>query len=927
MKRLTVVIPLLVLTILSATAQKASVRGTVVDTSNKDNLPNAVVSLLRAKDSILYKFTRTDKQGRFSMGQLSAGNFILLVTYPKYADFVEPVVLTDTSTLDLGKINVILKASLLAEVVVRQKVAAIKIKGDTTEYAADSFRVQPNATVEELLKKLPGLQVDKNGKITAQGETVQKVLVDGEEFFGDDPTLVTQNLRADMVDKVQVFDKKSDQAAFTGIDDGEKTKTINLKLKDNKKNGYFGKVNAGAGTEHYYDTQLMFNYFKKKQKFSAYGIMSNTGKTGLNWQERDNYGQSIAGSLDFDEASGYYMYSGDNDELDSWSGQYNGQGYPSVKTGGLHYNNKWNDDKQAINANYKHMFLEVNGASTTNSQFLGDSSYYQNQSQRFYNQIKRHRADAIYDLQFDSTSSIKITANGGIDNKVTFNHQESEAITTDSMPINKSVRDLNTTSESKSFNSSLLWRKKLRKKGRTISLSLQESYEKSLSEGYLFADNSFFKNGNTVRNDVTDQYKDYSSEKLFLDSKITYSEPLSAVSSIIANYGISVNNSTSGRNSFNKSSNGKYTDLDTLFSNDYQFNVFTQRAGAVYNLIKKKLRFNAGTNVGFTSFHQTDTRADTTAKRNFVNWFPQASVTYSFTSQKRLSLRYNGSTTQPSIQQIQPIRNNDDGLNIAIGNPALKPQFSNNLGVNFNDYKVLTDRWIYANVNYRFTQNAISNSDSVSAGQRFTRFVNLDGNNNLNGSFGYGFKLKKLGMNIGLNGNVGQSRYVNIVNGQQNITNSGNYGFGFDLYKSKEKKFDFSLSAFANYTNSKSTIQRSIATKYWTYEARFDGNIFLPLKFQIHGDVVYNIRQRTTAFDNNTNVAFVNGWVGKKFLPKDQLLLKVSVYDALNQNIGFNRTVNSNFISQNTYTTIQRYFMVTLVWNFTKAGTPAPQNQ
>ena len=216
----------------------------------------------------------------------------------------------------MNKVSLILKAKLLEEVVIKQKISAIKIKGDTTEFTADSFHVQANATVEDLLKKLPGIQVDKNGKITAQGETVQKVLVDGEEFFGDDPTLVTQNLRADMIDKVQVFDKKSDQAAFTGIDDGEKSKTINLKLKDNKKNGYFGKVNLGGGTDGYYENQLMINLFKKKKKLSAYGIMSNTGKTGLNWNERNSYGESFASNADFDDATGNIMFNGSSDELD-----------------------------------------------------------------------------------------------------------------------------------------------------------------------------------------------------------------------------------------------------------------------------------------------------------------------------------------------------------------------------------------------------------------------------------------------------------------------------------------------------------------------------------------------------------------------------------------------------------------------------------
>ncbi len=272
---------------LTASAQKSSIKGIITDTSSKQNLANTTITLLHAKDSILYKFTRSNERGSFTLKNLDSGKYVLLISYPQYADFVDQLSITDTSKIDLGKISMILKANLLQDVIVRTG-AAIRIKGDTTEFAADSFKVQPNATVEDLLKKLPGIQIDKNGNITAQGEKVQKVLVDGEEFFGDDPTLVTQNLRADMVDKVQLYDKKSDQAAFTGIDDGQKQKTINLKLKDSKKNGYFGKANLSAGTNGYHDSQLMFNDFKNKQKFAFYGIVSNTGTSGLNWQDQNH---------------------------------------------------------------------------------------------------------------------------------------------------------------------------------------------------------------------------------------------------------------------------------------------------------------------------------------------------------------------------------------------------------------------------------------------------------------------------------------------------------------------------------------------------------------------------------------------------------------------------------------------------------------
>jgi Outer membrane protein beta-barrel family/Carboxypeptidase regulatory-like domain len=928
MKKTAVLICTLLITASYGFAQHASIKGNITDTSSKENLPNAVISILRTQDSVLYKFTRSNAQGKFSLGKLPAGKFILLVSYPKYADYVEQLTLTDSSSVEYDKISMILKAKLLEEVVIKQKISAIKIKGDTTEFTADSFHVQANATVEELLKKLPGIQVDKNGKITAQGETVQKILVDGEEFFGDDPTLVTQNLRADMIDKVQVFDKKSDQAAFTGIDDGEKTKTINLKLKDSKKNGYFGKANVGGGTDGYFNNELMINFFKKKKKLSAYGILSNTGKTGLNWSDQNNYGESFASNLDYDEASGGFSFSGNNDELDSWNGQYNGQGYPTVKTGGVHYNNKWDDDKQNANLNYKFLQLNVNGGSGTNTQtILADTIYYNNQHETFNNQIIRNRANGSYEVQIDSSSSIKLSANGGTDHKITESHFITEARASDSALVNSGDRTITSTGNTRTVNSNLLYKKKFHKKGRTISVNLSENYENGSSDGYVLADNEFYKGGISYQQQITDQYKQYSDEKLTFDSKITYSEPLTSASSIIANYGINVNNSESNRKSFNKAADQKYTSIDSVYSNDYRFNVFTHKAGLTYNLIKKKIRFNAGSNIGITSFKQKDLIADTAIKRNFVNWFPQATLTYSFNQQKRLWLRYNGYTRQPTIQQIQPTRNNDDPLNINIGNPDLKPQFTNTVGLNFNQYKVLSETNIYTNVNYRFTENDISNRTTVDTnGKRINQAINVNGFHSLSGYFGYGFKWKKPAININFNGQISLDQNVSVVNSLPNTTNSGNYSLGMNLYKSKDKKYELGLSTNATYTNSHSSIQSNIKTNYWTYNVQPNFDIFLPKKFQVHSDADANFRQKTSAFDFNTNVILWNAWIGKKFLKGDALLIKASANDLLNQNKGFNRTVNSNFISQNTYTTIQRFFMLSVVWSFNKAGTPVPTN-
>ncbi|HZE84896.1 MAG TPA: outer membrane beta-barrel protein, partial [Puia sp.] len=852
-------IALLLITFLlnsSSFAQSALIHGKVTDSIEKKHLSNSPVLLLRRSDSIMVRFTRTDKGGNFLLKDIPPGQFLIMVSYPSYADYVDEVTVKDSSAIVLPPIGLLLKSKLLEAVVVSGNKGAIHIKGDTVEFRADSFHTQAGATVEDLLKKLPGIQIDKNGKITAQGEAVKKVLVDGEEFFGDDPTLVTQNLRADMIDKVQVYDKKSDQAAFTGIDDGEKTKTINLKLKDSKKNGYFGRASGGVGTDGFYDAQVMLNAFRKKQKLALYGIASNTGKTGLNWQERDSYGQSNASNAEYDESMGYYMINGGENDLEGWDGRYNGQGLPSVKTGGIHYNDKWGDDRQSINGNYKFMQLNIRDSSNTNSEYiLPDTLYYNRQTSIASKQIFRHTANGSYENQFDSTFSMKLTVDGGNDHKITDTRYITEARAIDSALVNEGTRTVSTSGDNSTLNGNLLLRKKLPKKGRTLSLNIKENYTHSTTDGFLYSSNFFYSKFASPDNQIVDQKKDYHSQASMLDAKLTYTEPLSKVSSLIANYGVIINNSSSDRSSFNKSPGGKYSDLDSLYSSDYRFNIFTDRAGLSYSLVKKKLRFNAGSNIGITSFSQTDLHADTASKRNFVDWYPQANLSYSFTNQRRLGLRYNGSTVQPTIQQIQPVVTNEDPLNIVVGNSGLKPQFRNSVNLSFFDYKVLTERYIWANISYTFTQNSISNRVSVdSSGKRISQAINVNGDYSFSAWLNYYFKWKGPGLNISLNGNMTQNRDVSVVNALQNVTNSGNYTLGFNLNKSKEKKYELGLNASATYTRSRSSVNTGITTSYWTSNIGPYMDIFLPLKFQIHGDADISIRQKTSVFDNNTDV-------------------------------------------------------------------------
>ncbi len=369
----------------SAFSQTSSIKGAVIDSVDKKNLVFTTITLLRKSDSTLAKFTRADKDGKFLLSNLKSGNYILMNTHPYLGDYFDNISLKENEQLDLGNVYMTPKTKLLEEVLVKSG-SPIRIKGDTTIYTADSFKVRPGANVEELLRRLPGISVDKSGQITAMGERVKKVLVDGEEFFGTDPGIATKSLRADAVQEVQVFDKKSDQAEFTGIDDGVKDKTINLKMK--KLSGYFGKVEAGGGLKDKYNNSVMLNAFRNKRKIAAYGIMSNTGQTNLDWRDAQNYGGSEnVNSGITDDGGGMFISFGGDD-----GGYYGGSnGIPENINGGLHFSDKFNKGKNSFNSGYKFSKVDAPGITKTFSEiFLPDSSWSTRSTSDNFNSTTKH---------------------------------------------------------------------------------------------------------------------------------------------------------------------------------------------------------------------------------------------------------------------------------------------------------------------------------------------------------------------------------------------------------------------------------------------------------------------------------------------------------------------------------------------------------
>lgn len=886
-----------------------TISGTVKDTVNFAPTQYTSVSLVRASDSLLQAFSRADEQGNFRLQADSPGKYLLLVTHPSFLTYVD-VIHVQQSETQLGNIDLLSRKQLLQEVVITDA-KAIVIKGDTIEYAADSFKTRVYDNVDELLKKLPGLEVGRDGKIKAYGKEVKKMLVDGEEFFSDDPAIVSQTLRASSVDKVQVFDKKSDQAAFTGIDDGERIKTINLQLKDNAKHGYFGKVSAAGGPPGYWENQAMFNAFQGKRKIAAYGIMSNTNTNGLGWEDQRKY--SADGEMTYDEESGM-SYSINSDS------EFGGEGLPKTWTGGALYSNKWLGDSLSFNGSYKYGKQVTEAESQTiNRYILPDTQYINTLNSAQTTISQKHGMNTVTEYQIDSTSSLKVVLAGNYNKSKSGSEYRSKAEGVAGGLINDNIRLQQSESETKALSTNILFRKKFRKKGRTFSANIIGSFNENEGSSLLQSHTNFYTLNSA---DSLNQDKTNTNRTLTGNLKLTYSEPLSKVLSLELNYGLSINNNNADNRTMDQEGGSDVINPD--FSSHYIFNVTSNQGGAFLRFNFKKINFAFGGNVADTRFKQDDLMYNTSYNYHYVNFFPRLSFSFEKSDQTSLDFSYSGRTQQPTMEQLQPLRNNTDPLNIAIGNPDLKQAFKHNFRMSYNSYRVMSGMSTFIGGGFSFTQNAISQQQNVDeAGRRNYRYVNVDGNFNY-WAFGHFSFPKVLGVRPGLSASASYDRSHNIINGLANRNNNQHYGPQLSFYYAKDTLFDISYRFSPNYNLNQSSIRQDVRTNYWTLEHSLDLSAALPWGIRFGTDVSWNVRQRIDPGERNNNVFLWNAYISKALLKDRSLVIKCSVRDILNQNVGYNRTTNAEYISENTYNTIRRYGLISLAWNFTKTGGSAP---
>ncbi len=900
------------------------IRGLAFDSISRQAVPAATITLLKKKDSALVSFTMTGSDGKFQLNNIADGEYRLLITHVNYHNYSRNFTISDSNrVVELGNIFLFDKTKVLQGVTVTNEAPPVTLINDTVQYNAGSFKTPPNASVEQLLKKLPGVQVQKDGSIKAQGENVKRVLVDGKEFFGNDPKVATKNLPADAVDKVQVYDKQSDQAQLTGIDDGNYEKTINLKLKADKKRGLFGKVNAGAGTDNRYEGKFNVNSFKGARQMSVIGMGNNTNAEGFTFMDMLNFtgelarmqrgGGNININISGDDAASMGIYGGNRNS-----------GINTAWAGGINYNNIIGK-KLDWQSNYFYNHYNPKTESSVQRQyFLPDSSYFYNYNAHTDNINDNHRLNFNVLWQIDTFNSIHFTPSLGFQQTNTRSYTDYETLTSENKLVNSGFSDNSSSNSGHTFRDEMVWRKKFPKRGRTFSLSFQNSNNASSGDGSLFSVNQFYDtNGGLLHRDtLNQQYKTTNHLDGYL-AKAVYTEPLSKRSLLELSLGKSFTRNTSQKNTqdFNNFS-GKYDLFNRGLSNDFEdtYSYFTP--GVRIRSQKKKFNYAFG-----AYWQQSELNGkiftgskDSLIGKTFQNLLPTARVQYNFTRFKTLYLSYAASVNQPTVQQLQPVPDNSNPLKIKTGNPDLKQEYDHTLQGRLMLISPYKNKELFLFLNLQAVKNKISNADSITnAGITWSRPVNVNGTYNFTSDVEYNIPTHFIKGNFGTSFRASFNRSKQLVNSTPNNIKTFSWGpeIRFDL--NPTENLNINLNASLNRVHSSYSLQPSLSAGYLTQDYEVSADWQMPKQFFLGSDFTYTINSRR-ADGYNLKVPLWNASLSKMFLKYNRGEIKCSVRDILNQNIGISRNTNNNYIEDARVLTLRRFFLLSFTYSLSKTG-------
>ena len=872
---------------------QAVVKGKIVDSSGRGDIFAAQLRLF-SSDTVLW-VTQSVTDGRFLIDKLVRGQYRLVITADRFSTYSSSISVPDKGILDLGTLLLIPKSDTLAPIIVTPRESLVRLKGDTLEYSTAGVQLKAHATVEELLLRLPGVRVDPDGSIFVNGRKVDRLLIDGEDIFGHGSDLknITRNFNGDLFSKVQVLDKKSDRADFTGIDDGQAIHTLNLVVKQVKKQGYWGKIEGGFGSGDYYNSTGLIGAFREKQQFAALGLASNTGTTGF------------SGSSSSGDAAEFSTSNTASDAL----GATAGTGIPQATGGGVHYVDKRPGKNGHLAADYSYgRLFDQPYTSSIIQQLLPDTLYLQRQTGKSTNSSDEHRFSTIYDTKPDTASVLHLAFNGRT--ITSENHLSTTTVTyLNNTLVNKSNRSISSEVGNKSFDGSLYWNRNLAKGG-IISATIDLDNGMNTSTGLLNTTEQFTH----IAGDSTDERKSFRSNDLHIEATANYTKNLGRTSYLAFTYGFSSQSSEVKNSTFGKG-DGKYLDLIDSLSLDYVAKTMANRAAI--NLTIRDRKYAVITNI--TVLRQTLTENDHISfnKNSFQYPFlsPHLMGHYSFDEKHILYFNFWRTQSLPSVAQLQPLQNNIDPLHISIGNSSLRPTVLNDFALRIFQFQPYT-----ANLGIQgsIQENSLSNKVSTdSLGRQITQAVNVQGGQSIMSYIDADKHLVPAAVDAGASLSASFDHTHTFAGNIPTTNNNYSLAAKIRLAKVFDDKYRIQMTADISYVYIKSSVN-SAATQYWSQKHSLFADLQLPSGINWNSNCSVVIFQKTAAFAGRNRLLFLDTYFSKDFI-RSVLSIKVQAKNLFNQNGNIRREQTGNQISEMTSNNLApRYFLVTVVYHFIK---------
>ena len=898
-------------------AQTCTISGKVLDKITQNPLVGADVVVMNIQDTTRVQYAITNAEGVFTSGDLRKGQYKLRIYYMGYQNS-EQTVLINFRVQSLGTITLAPKTEKLKDVTVVGQAPPVTLKGDTTEFNASSFKVNPDANVEDLVKKMPGV-TSEDGTVKAQGEEVKKVLVDGKPFFGDDPNIALRNLPAEIVDKIQVFDQASEQSQLTGFNDGETTKTMNIVTRSNRRNGQFGKVGAAYGDQDRYIVGGTMNKFKGAERITA--IVSSNNLNQQNFTTQD-----IIGAMGFSGGGGRGGRGGNR------GGNYGGgqmgimnsylsgpqSGLSTVNSIGLNFGNSYKNKLQ-INGSY---FLNNNNnknnqVSNTQNILSADSSTYTYGTSNSTTKNFNNRLNLRIEYQIDSMNTLYIIPSLNFQT-YTSNSMNINSNSWSDVQLNSSNYSTNSNSQGYSISNRMTYRHKFVKPGRTFSVDFNTSFNERTPYSKSNTDLEFMVP--TDSSSILDQVISTMNSGYTLTTNIAYTEPIGKMSMIQIN----ANNSYTKNYSYKRTSDlNNASDAyirNDAYSNKYLNYFITNHLGLSYLLRGQKYYASAGFDVQRAGLngHQTFPMASKTDKL-YTNVLPNALINFRMTQQSHLILNYRTSTNPPSISQLQGVPDRSaDGLRITYGNPNLSPQYAHSMIARVTNVNRESGRNFFVLFAGTITQNSIGSSTTYDSLNRASvNYLNKGTAYNLRSIGNFGFPVKLIKSNLNITGGVSYTRTPGFVNGLENISSTLTYSNGIVIGSNISEKVDFTLAESGNYNIVKNSVTPDNNNNYYSQNTTFRFNWILWKGFTYQTDLTNKLYTGLSA-SYNQNITLWNMGIGKKFMKNQAAEVRFTMYDLLNQNSSVSRSISSYQITDSRDLTLSRYFLVSFTYTFRK---------